>query len=171
MDKAFALFEAACVALAPPHVAEADAPDSLARVRQVRKERGLYVVSNENSDATIFSTPQGNFAFRAWHDAAHDECGGEFDLAGEIRTWRKQRDQLRAWLTGTIDAANALDRLFPAWSLTRREREFFAFQERILHCEVLGQLAYFETWRRFPSDQRAFAERFLRGEGALSREF
>lgn len=170
MNKAFELFELACVALAPPHVAEAGGPDCLATVRQRRAERGLYVVSNEYCDATIFSSPAGNHAFRAWHDACHDACGGDFDLSGEIRTWRLQRDQLREWLKGE-EATAFCEKVFRGRLQRLFMEEVASVQEAILHCEVLGQLAYYVARGTFPTDQRAFAECFLQDGDALSREF
>lgn len=140
-------------------IASPDAPTDYDAARAEWIARRRPHISSLNSDATVFSCYTDNLHFRAWHDVRHFTTGGDFDTAGELRTWRAQRDDLRRWYgrSGRYYSSRLVD------------------LEALLHCEVLGQLAYQQTWGDFPMDQLAFTQAFLCGGAfsgdALSRRF
>lgn len=78
---------------APPHFATVDAPDSWERLTawhenwkaQAHAVGTCFVlpVSSEHSEDTVYLTPEGNHAFRAWHDESHLRFGLKFTTADE----------------------------------------------------------------------------------------
>lgn len=100
--------------------------------------RGRMTVWTGGSDHTIYASPKVNYAARAWHDWVHWKHGFDFGPVGEFKTFREQQRMLRA-LYG--DAA----------------MEWCA----ILHCEIVGQLAYCEQHGDFPANQMGFTREWL----------
>ncbi len=100
---------------------------------------GRVLVWNGASGATIFSDPEVNFAFRAWHDSKHITARLPFTRAGELAALELQKADVRAIYTGaTADS-------------------FCAF----LDAEIRGQFDYCEKHGAFPVRQAAFALAYL----------
>lgn len=78
------------LAIAPPHYPTYNAPDNIdrlmvhAKVQGISKARPLPVWSGA-SENTIYPSPRGNYAFRAWHDLTHIKLAAGFDEEGERR--------------------------------------------------------------------------------------
>jgi hypothetical protein len=79
-----ALRDAMRSARVPKWEARDDAPGTVADLIRCYREKGRIIVSALNSDETVWRDPQGNFAFRAWHDWAHIRSGFGFTAAEEI---------------------------------------------------------------------------------------
>ncbi|MFH5207865.1 hypothetical protein ACHIPZ_06505 [Antrihabitans sp. NCIMB 15449] len=93
-------------------------------------------ISNENSDAVVYTDPFANVALRFWHDVNHVRRRLSFDLIDEL--------ELSLWHLGELEKAG-----HPPNSLVWR----------MLHADLAGQ-AYVQAFaKRFPDDQR----RFVRG--------
>ena len=101
-------------------------PGYLSAADTDRLEGFRVPVDSANSEETIWSSPEANYLFRAWHDATHYNLGAELDIDGE-----------RA-------VAEAQCRFFTG---TNRE---------ILWAETFGQVEYFKRWGVFPKWQRDF---------------
>lgn len=147
----FELFTRACLDIAgditPGYVIADNAPETFEGIKDAYQERGHLTVWSGASDRTIYTSPEGNYSFRAWHDWRHITQGADFSTGGECETYRAQLADLRAW-----------------HELQPWETPLIAL-EQILRAEVIGQLAYKITWGEFPSDQRAFINAFLTNEG------
>lgn len=85
---AFAELEALALRLAPPHYPTPDAPNGAAELHAWAATHVPGVdpmpVYDGGCDRSIYSSPAGNHAFRAWHDLAHLSLGAGFDAAGEL---------------------------------------------------------------------------------------
>lgn len=91
------------------------------------------VVSSENSDAVILTSPDANFAWRFVHDVAHVECGLSFSLVDEYE--------------------------LALWHLSELERGGFApdsLEYAFLKADTLGQVIINALAHRFPADQELF---------------
>lgn len=88
-------------------------------------------VSGEHSTRTIWSCPDVNALFRAWHDHAHGLLAAGFDERGE---WRVARHNVAELASTPLERA-------------------------VMEAETWWQVReYFDTGA-FPSDQRAFVSR------------
>jgi hypothetical protein len=130
--------EAFILASAPPHFPTPDAPSSLAALQSwadAQRPGEPMPVFDGGCALTIFSSPQVNHAFRAWHDSLHLAHGLTFDKAGEYG------------LAGLhVEAAAAAG--------------LSAEDQRALLFEVLGQFEYAAAnGGEFPTDQAAFVAR------------
>lgn len=115
------------------------APDSLTTLLDQthaigpwRDDQGMLVgtripVWSGASNRTIWSSPESNWTFRAWHDSHHILLGAEFDRAGELRVAR----HACALIHGKPERA-------------------------ILWAELQGQQDYFARYSAYPENQRAF---------------
>jgi hypothetical protein len=93
-------------------------------------------ISNENSDAVVYTDPFANVALRFWHDVNHVRRRLSFDLIDEL--------ELSLWHLGELEKAG-----HPPNSLVWR----------LLHADLTGQVYVQAFAKRFPRDQR----RFVRG--------
>ena len=107
-----------------------DAPDSLARLQHATEMRDgvlLIPVWTGASDRTIWSGPEANYLFRAWHDSHHLRLGAEFTREGE----RLVADLALSEVSGVLERA-------------------------LLWAETEGQQEHYARWGEFPGDQRGF---------------
>ena len=109
-------------------------------ISQVETHRQIVVWSGA-SDATIYGSPEVNFAFRAWHDWCHWRGRHRFTTLGEAAVAEMQCQHIIA--------------LYGACEQTQRWC-------RIIRAEVNGQQCYHDMHGHFPVDQFAFVERYLR---------
>lgn len=114
------------------------APGSFDALKAHVARTGRMLVWSGASDDTIFADREVNWAFRAWHDWCHLSGGFDFTLAGETEAAKMQIEHVRA-LYGRR----------PDW-------------ERIIWAEVVGQATYFRDQGKFPAEQRAFTESYVR---------
>jgi hypothetical protein len=145
--RASAALEAFIVANAPYHVARKDAPTTLAGLQARKRDSLCLKVSDEFSQYTIYSAPQVNYAFRAWHNALHLELNAEFNEEGELLVARAHEKAVReAIAAGVLTEMDCCALFFETW----------------------GQFRYAqEHGGTFPTDQAAFiAACFSRGMSA-----
>ncbi|WP_424363080.1 hypothetical protein [Methylocystis parvus] len=148
MDSTFRLpdteFDAAVVRLsrltAGNFLVADDAPQTYEELIRQVEGQGVFIVWSGSSEQTIYSDPQINFAFRAWHDWCHWRGRHDFSPAGEIAVARMQRKQLIALYGDTPHTR--------LWC-------------RIIDAEVVGQMLYRQLHGDFPADQRAFVATYL----------
>jgi len=150
------VFERACFEIADKlnprgYRAHGEGAQSLAELRVLTYEaHDAVTVSELHSDHTIFSRPEGNYAFRAWHEQRHLSENAEFDDAGERRVHAAMARDLAEWLAG--------------------QKPDFINQMRaciLLECENIGQLGYWRAYGSPPDDQRTFALGYLAARGLL----
>lgn len=98
------------------------------------------LVAREGSGKTIFGAPEVNYAFRAWHDWCHWKGEFDFSLSGECATCSLQISQLRKFF--------GVDDRTAQWA-------------RLLVAEVVGQRQYYEKYRTYIADQRAFTRAYM----------
>lgn len=91
------------------------------------------VVYSGGSDKTIWSSPEVNYAFRAWHDYIHVQFKLPFTLEGETAAARIQ------------------------------SRSLSGLAKRLIEIEVIDQAKHFLATGEFVADQRAFTIKKLRG--------
>lgn len=118
---------------------ESGAPDTLSSLLEQSHALGAWrdsagalqgsriPVWSGKSARTIWSTPEANWLFRAWHDSHHILLGAEFDSTGELRVARHACAQI----SGKPERA-------------------------ILWAELWGQVCYYNAHGAFPENQRAF---------------
>jgi hypothetical protein len=124
--------ESFILASAPEHHATPDAPSTLPELIAAAKRSGSLPVWDGGSDATMYSRPEVNHAFRAWHDALHIAHGAAFDVSGELALSREHVRQARAAGLSAEDV-------------------------RALWLDLWGQAVYAERHAgAFPEDQSAF---------------
>ena len=112
---------------------------------------GRIAVSSLHCDKTVFSTPEVNHAFRAWHDWHHIRLNAGFDRDGEMAVHAAMRFDLTKWaLKGGA---------FSVWEMP--------VPYALLQCENIGQLDYWERFGVPPDDQRTFACGYLAARGLL----
>lgn len=105
---------------------------------------GRVIVSSANSEHTIYSHPEINVAFRAWHDYIHITQGLKFTRKGEAKVCCVQQAQAANYLSENGASPEEID-----------------FVVRCLHIEVVEQVEhYFETGQ-FVGDQVAFMAQHL----------
>lgn len=141
--------ESFILASAPPHYATPDAPDTLDKLRAAAALGGPLPVFDGGCDETIYSRPEVNHAFRAWHDSLHLLHGAAFDLEGE-RALALEHDRLAEAAGLGLEDRNAL------W------------------CDLLGQAVYAANHDgAFPEDQAAFVFAAMRDgiDAAALRDF
>ena len=99
------------LAVAPPHYPTYNAPNTFDAlcvryaVSGISETRPLPVWSGA-CENTIYTSPEGNYAFRAWHDLTHLRLGADFSRDGEFAAaWQHQRE---AYLAGLSRAARQL---------------------------------------------------------------
>lgn len=108
-------------------------------------QQGMLTVWSGASGETIFSSPEVNHAFRAWHDFRHVTEAAPFTPEGELAVFRAQAADLRAY----CDAA-------------RRSTATYVRLLSVLQADVVGQLMYQAKHAgEFPTNQRAFTLAFL----------
>ncbi|MDE2096219.1 MAG: hypothetical protein KGL39_03170 [Patescibacteria group bacterium] len=115
------------------------APDSLAALNKHIETTRRILVSRDHSDNTIFSDPEINWAFRAWHDWTHWRIQAEFDLVGEVEVALRQVKDLT-----TVYGPAFGNRYQP-----------------IIFAEGIGHTLLKELTGKFPIDQRRFDAAFL----------
>lgn len=101
---------------------------------------GRIMVWDGASDRTVFASPRINHCFRAWHDATHLATRNGFDAEGEHRT--------------AIAQCGHVAQL----GLSARDRRIV---QRLIMCEVDGQVSYYENTGEFVEDQHGFARHCL----------
>lgn len=130
--------------------ASADAPDTLDGASRYFSDTGTLHVSDAHSDQTVFSNPEGNIAFRVWHDWRHIWLQAPFNEEGERDVHDMMRGDLVAWChrhrCGQQETQRAL---------------------AILEAENIGQLAAWKRDGHPPVDQRTFAMGYLAARGLL----
>lgn len=137
--------------LVPEFVVEKAAPSTYQQLKAHLNGGKTLVIAQEGSDNTIFGAPAINHAFRAWHDWCHWKGEFDFSLYGECATCSMQIDHLRKFF-GVNDQTND-------WAC-------------LLAAEIVGQRRYYEKYRIYVSDQRAFARAYLTDKDfALSRHW
>lgn len=125
-----------------------DAPNSYEALQASRIAAGHLIVARDNSENTIYDDPEGNWAFRAWHDKTHLRVGAGFDRSSELAVFRQQCEDMRNYWPGFIPYSH----------------EHFAGMVNIIRCEIVGQFDYNETQGAYPQYQRKFTEAYLLGE-------
>jgi hypothetical protein len=104
------------------------APDNLPQLLASATSR--LVVFGEYSDQTIFGTPAGNHAFRAWHDMIHLDLLADTSASGEYRVARQQ----------ALEA----------------ERVCGATLADLVWADLYGQTLHYGMYGCFPTDQACF---------------
>lgn len=113
---------------------------------------GMLVVSALHSDRTIFSSPEGNYAFRAWHEQRHLSENAEFDRQGELMVHSAMRRDLEQYFRNTGKDYGYIE----------NHRAY-----ALLECENIGQLDYWARYGSPPDDQRTFALGWLAAKGLI----
>lgn len=147
--KASAQLERYITDVAPEHYVHKNAPSTFAGLMERRADfmHGEPLpVSGDGCEHTVYSSPEVNYAFRAWHDGIHIVHGYDFSLAGEQATLAVHHTMMgyRAAEYGLVESDFAL-----------------------MTVEVLGQRMYYERHREYVSNQEAFAA-FAMSAGILA---
>jgi hypothetical protein len=120
-------------------VHETEAPHSLEELQNAvdtKPFRGLFPVSMDYSEKTIFEHPHINMMGRVWHDLLHYELAAPFNTQGELAVAQVQvQDLLEA-------GGNVL-------------------HAKLLTIDVVGQNEYFEKWGHYPDDQKEFVRDYF----------
>jgi hypothetical protein len=109
-------------------------------------DHGFIPISAKNSESTVFSSPEDNYAVRAWHDWAHIRGMYPFNIGGEARSMALQMADI-VRLCGNSDT----------------HKHTF----RLLWIEVMGQIMHKELHGVFPKDQVTFTEDMWKVAGRI----
>jgi hypothetical protein len=118
-----------------------DAPDTYEKLKAHLDAGKRLVVFSGGSQHTIYADPTVNHAFRAWHDWTHWTGQHDLTFQGEQAVCADQRRHLIKLFGNTPQIER--------WAA-------------IINAEIIGQATYFEYHKRFPVDQRGFAEAYLK---------
>lgn len=129
---------------APPRFTIADdAPQTWAELQRRTLADGRLTVWSGASEGTIYGSPAGNYAFRAWHDSLHLARGLDFSPASDYAI-----ADVHAKCMPDKDSAMAV------------------------YADVAGQTAYYARWGEFPVNQQAFVLAFVQNQArALERRW
>lgn len=116
---------------------ESDNVDTFDKLKDYYSKSNRLPVWKGASENTIFSRPEINWYFRAWHDLIHLENNYDFSPLGEINTCIEQINELPN-----------------EWS----------YERNLLIAEVIGQVMHFEAFKAFPDNQVEFTKQFLNGK-------
>lgn len=137
----FPALEAFILRAAPAHVAVDHAPENLAELNAWAAGRSSLdeplPVWNGASETSIYSSPEVNFAYRAWHDWTHLQLQADIDQAGEYQV---SLHHLR-------DAAHAgvpADELAALWADSHGQNEYYARHGDFVVDQRAFVLAYIE---------------------------
>lgn len=137
--------------LVPRYLVSDDAPSTFRQLKAHLDAGKTLVVAKEGSDHTIFADPAVNCAFRAWHDWSHWTGNYDFSLYGESATCSLMIDHLYRFMGVTSETQK--------WS-------------RYLIAEIIGQRQYYEKYRAYIENQRAFVTAYVASPTkALSRRW
>lgn len=120
-----------------------NAPDTFEGIVQHYNDMGKLLVWSGASDNTIFSNPQSNYAFRAWHDFCHIRANADFTPSGERQAMLMQMRMVS--------------------DLEHLSMKAKAICAEFLKCEVMAQLAYEAQHGSFPSNQKQFTLDTMQG--------
>jgi hypothetical protein len=122
------------IAIAPDHIAREDAPENLQELIEWKMyEGGPIPVSSLYCDRTLFTSPEGNHAMRAWHDWLHILTGLETEFADEMELGLVHAETAERYGC-TSEAVKAL-----LW-------------------DMCGQSLFYEATGNFPVNQLAFVD-------------
>ena len=124
----FREFGSKLILSAPKHEVRDIAPDT---------EQGLFqasslIIWSGASENTIWGSTQGNWAFRAIHDALHLKSGLGFSVDEEIELGRRQASM------------------------------YSGLMADLVYCEIAGQALHYKTTGKFVQDQVKFTKEFLK---------
>lgn len=114
-----------------------DAPNTYRELRAAW-ERSLTTgaplpVLNDHSESVIFSSPEGNFVYRYWHDVTHLERERNFTNPHEL------------------DMAT-----FHLWDAEQHGLTRGSLPWRLLHADAVGNVLHWSVYREYVRDQRVF---------------
>lgn len=121
---------------APGWISSDDAPAEYGDLAARFARDGFVTVWTGASEGTVFDDPETNWAFRAWHDAAHIRHALPFTLEGEVAAAYVQAADIVGEYGDGGDSVAMVS---------------------LLLCEVIGQAKWFARHGAFPADQMAFA--------------
>jgi len=110
--------------------------DTLEKITSYYDRTGKLLVWRGESDTTIFSLPDFNYLFRAWHDYHHITKQLPFDTEGESMVATYQAQDIHAL------------------ALPAHVKHFCI---ALIDCEVNGQIEHYNQTGEFLSNQKAFA--------------
>lgn len=108
-----------------------DAPNSYEALKKDYAIKGIITVYDGGCDKTIYSTPELNHAFRAWHDYTHLKHDLDFSRRGEFSVCDIQLDLLRVY--------NVPD-----------------YYLNIFEADIKGQILYYNKHKKFVDNQIKF---------------
>ena len=127
-----------------PYKTSLDAPSTYKAMKEFYLANGYFLIYSGASESTIFSSPEVNVMFRAWHDAGHFLHGLSFKFDDEKRLGVIQaREAYWTALTLGYDL-----------SIARRVKS-------IVRAEIVGQIEYFEHHKDYVKDQKAYTLKYL----------
>ena len=125
------------------HYKTTDSEDygTLEAITEHYNKHGALMVWNGASDNTIFSAPEFNWVFRAWHDWHHIRMQAAFDTDGERAVAMAQIDDVLRYVDDT---------------------ELALYMIMLIQAEVNGQVDHLNTTGSFVEDQRSFTVNYVR---------
>lgn len=114
-----------------------DAPNTYKALRQAWETSlstgAALPVLNDHSESVIFTEPEGNLAYRYWHDVTHLERERNFTNPHEL------------------DMAT-----FHLWDAERHGLTRGSLPWRLLHADAVGNVLHWSVYREYVRDQRVF---------------
>lgn len=127
-----------------PYYVCSDAPNTYKSMIESRNKHGMFFISNKASGKTIYSNKKYNIMFRAIHDKMHYDNGLSFSFKDEKKL------------------SDLTEQKFLQWCLDNDKNLITASNSmKIIHCEIAGQISYYEKNKKFVEDQLTFALDFL----------
>ncbi len=121
---------------------DGESVDSLEKITAIYNNTNKVCVWTGASDDTIYSSPDFNHVFRAWHDYHHIKHQFPFTEEGERLTMLEQVKDIEA-LCLPDDVTD--------------------YYIKLLNFEVMGQVEYHKEKGYFPDNQLQFFNEYMRG--------
>lgn len=120
------------------------APSTYNQVREMLSGEGKTIyVYDGGCENTVFSSPQYNHIFRAYHDMGHYVHEKDFQFKNEITL-------------GHLQSNEVFDALLSVVGLQRASRV-----RALVVAEIVGQIEYYQIHRHYIDDQRTYIKGYL----------
>ena len=135
---------------APGFYPTLQAPNSYTDLKEWAEQNDYHAlpmpVFSGGSEDTIYSTPDINYAFRAWHDSIHLEQELDFTTNNELAVASiHYREVLKYGLENGYPLGECVT------------------AARLIYADVAGQVMYYDKYGDFVKDQEQFVNEFLDG--------
>ena len=131
-----------------PYKVSDDAPSTFKGIKDWYNKHGYFLIYGGNSDTTIFTSPEINIKFRAFHDHGHYKYNLSFSFEDEKTL-------------GKIQAVEVYNKaLAMGYPNALAMKAYY-----IILAEINGQIEYYEKYRKYLENQKEYILKYLNVKG------